>query len=346
MPESLLHTEILQQPGVIERLLTTEIDNVQQICQQFLGRFKYIQIAARGTSDNAARYAQYLFQIKNHIPVSLATPSVFSVYQQPPVMDEALVIAISQSGMSPDIISVVEEAARQRRPTLVLTNDTSSPLAQAAEAVIPLHAGAERAVAATKTYTASLAAVALLSYAMAGDPSMLDEMLKLPSWINETLVNTLALTSRMERYTFVERGVVIGRGFNYSTAFEVALKIKELTGITTVPYSSADFMHGPIASVHQGYPVIAITSHGVVHADILELIGKVRQLDADLVVISDDPAACALAQFAMPTPQGMPEWLSPVVNIIPGQILGWQIAMHKGLNPDQPKGLSKITETV
>ncbi len=346
MTQSILQQEIMQQPAVIEGLIHAERERVKKLASQFKGRFKYVLIAARGTSDNAARYAQYLFQINNHIPVSLATPSVFSVYQQPPVLDEALVLAISQSGKSPDIISVIEEGRRQGRPTLALTNDPDSPLAGAADAVIPLHAGEEKAIAATKTYTASLTAVALLSYAMAGAESMLTEMVKLPGWIDQTLASTLSLIGRMERYTFVERGVVIGRGYNYCTAFEVALKIKELTGITTVPYSSADFLHGPITTVHQGYPVIAISQRGVVHADMLDMIKKVRVLGADLVVISDDPQACEQAQFAMPTPEGIPEWLSPVANAVPGQILGWQIALQKGLDPDRPKGLSKVTETV
>lgn len=346
MQESILFQEIMQQPAAIERLVNLEYANVVKIADNLRRRFKYIMIAARGTSDNAARYAQYLFQIHNRIPVMLATPSVFSVYQRPPQLEDALVIAISQSGKSPDIISVVEEAKRQGRPSLVITNGPDSTLSAAADAVIPLQAGIEKAVAATKTYTSSLAALAILSCSLLGDNILMDDLHRLPERVDATLQGILPLVGRMERYLLMERGAVIGRGFNYCTAFEIALKVKELTGVTTVPYSSADFLHGPIASIHQGYPVIAIAQRGQVYRDILDVINKVRALGAELAVISDDPDAQAMANLVLPTPAGIPEWLSPVTNVLPGQILGWQIAVQKGLDPDKPRGLSKITETL
>lgn len=346
MQESALQQEIMEQPAAIQRLIDAEKGTILPLAARIKDKFKYVLIAARGTSDNAARYAQYLFQIVNHIPVGLSTPSVFSMYRQPPNLDGALVLAISQSGQSPDIISVLAEARRQGRPTIAVTNDTASPLAQTADAVIDLCAGPERAVAATKTYTNSLTAMALLSYGLHSDASMLTAIQNLPAWVERTLALTLPLMGRMERYRFMTHGEVIGRGYNYCTAFEIALKIKELTGVTTEPYSSADFLHGPIATLKVGYPVLAIAHPGVMFADMLELIQKAKCLGAELVLISDNRQVCDLANLALPIPEGVPEWLSPIVNVLPGQIMGWQMALSRGLNPDAPKGLSKVTETL
>jgi glucosamine--fructose-6-phosphate aminotransferase (isomerizing) len=156
LQSTILESEIQQQPDIIRHLIESERENVERIVQKVQHKFKYILIAARGTSDNAARYAQYLFGINNQIQVALATPSIFSIYEKAVNLDEALVIGISQSGQSPDIISVLTEGKKQGRPTLALTNDPESPLGKVAEHVIPLWANPEKAVAATKTYTSSL----------------------------------------------------------------------------------------------------------------------------------------------------------------------------------------------
>jgi len=341
-----LENEILEQPAAMQQLIENEFEHIKSLSAQLAGKFQYILIAARGTSDNAARYAQYLFQIVNKIPVMLATPSVFSLYKQTPNLEGALVIAISQSGQSPDIVSVVTAAHRQSRPTIAITNDPTSPLAKAADHTIQLSAGIEKAVAATKTYTTSLGTIAMLSTAFYQDQAMAAAVVNLPTWIQKTLDLNLNAVSRMERYRFMEYGVVIGRGYNYATAFEIALKVKELTGVTTVPYSSADFLHGPIATLKSGYPVISITHSGVMYPDMMDINKRVKSLGADLLIISDSQDARYLGNMALPIPEEIPEWLSPIVNVLPGQILGWQIALAKGLNPDEPKGLSKVTETL
>lgn len=342
---SKLEQEIREQPEVLRRLIETSADQAQAIMDSVRGKFNYILIAARGSSDNAARYAQYLFQIVNEVPVALATPSVFSLYHKAPKLEGALILGISQSGQSPDIVSVLEEASRQGRPSVAVTNDTNSPLAQAAQFYLDLQTGQEKAVAATKTYTASLVAMALLSNALKKDKAAFAEIQRLPAQVQEAVEKTMQQTSRMERYRYMQHGAVIGRGYNYSTAFEVALKIKELTGITTVPYSSADFLHGPVASLNAGYPVFAIAPQGVMAADMAAIIARAKATQAELVVISDLPELLSHAQLPLPIPQGVPEWLSPIVAVIPGQILAWQMALSRGLDPDKPKGLSKVTET-
>lgn len=343
---SILEKEINEQPAVITRLLEQETENVRRLTADLRGRFSHVVIAARGTSDNAARYAKYLFGAHNQLQVALATPSLFTLYQQPPRMDGALVIGISQSGQSPDIVSVVAEGWRQGRPTVAITNDVASPLAQAAESVIPLHAGSELAVAATKTYTASLAAMALFSAQLAGDGALVAPLRALPESIAQTLADLAPILGRVERYRFMTHCAVIGRGFNFATVFEIALKVKELTRVVAEPYSSADFRHGPIAMVHDGFPVILVAPRGAVVDDIRTLIGDLKGLGAEQLIISDDAQLLKGAHLALPLPAGLPEWLTPLVAVLPGQLFGLTLAQVKGLDPDQPLGLSKVTETL
>lgn len=340
----MLENEINQQPQVIKRLLEREADNVGRLVEDLRGRFTYVVIAARGTSDNAARYAKYLFGAHNGLPVALATPSLFTLYRRPPRLEHALVIGISQSGQSPDVKSVIEEGRRQGQPTLALTNFPGSALAKAADHVLPLHAGSEKAVAATKTYTASLALLALLSSAMAADGARLDQLRQLPQLVEETLRILRPVMNRAERYRYMTDCAVIGRGYNYATAFEISLKIKELTRVVAEPYSSADFLHGPIAMIQAGFPTIAIAPTGAVFDDMRNLILKMKELQAECLIVSDSQSLLEQAELAMPLP-AVPEWLSPVLCVIPGQLFGLVLARVKGYDPDRPEGLRKVTET-
>ena len=313
---SYIEDEIFSQPEIINSLIQKEKSHILQVSEKIRGKYKYIMIAARDTSDNAARYGQYLFQIHNGIPVVLATPSVFSIYNKQPVLDVALVMAISQSGMSPGIVSVLEVGKLQGRPTIAITNNLDSPLSNIADDTIYMNAGVENSVAATKTYTSSLITLALLSLGIARNNSMTEILEKIPKWTQETLKNTLKIYQHMERYRFLEHCLLIGRGFNYCTAFEIALKVKELTGITTAPYSSADFLHGPVAAIHKGYPIIIIAHKGNVYRDIIKVIKKVTKLGAELLIISDDLEIQKFAQLFIKTPNNVPEWISPVINVL------------------------------
>lgn len=343
---SILEKEILQQPKVIKRLLEMESDHVANLTKKLIGRFEYIMIAARGTSDNAARYAQYLFGARNRLPVGLATPSLFTLYKTPPSLSGALVIAISQSGQSPDIIEVIAEGKRQGRPTLAIVNHQDSPLASLADDVILLHAETEQAIAATKTYTASLAAMALLSTALQNDSQAYLELCKVPDWIEHTFDMVEPILNRVERYRYMTHCAVIGRGYNYSTAFEIALKIKELTQTIAEPYSSADFRHGPIAMVRNGFPIILVAPLGFVHQDLKDLVQELRLFDSEMLIISDDEDLLNHAHFSLPIPTGIPEWLSPLITVIPGQLFSLRLAISKGLDPNQPEGLTKVTRTL
>jgi glucosamine--fructose-6-phosphate aminotransferase (isomerizing) len=345
---SILYQEIHQQPEVVRMFLATQRDQVVQIAEQIFKReITHIVIAARGTSDNAARYAQYLFGANNQISVALATPSLYTLYEAPPTLRDALVIGISQSGRSPDIVSVIETSRQQGQPTLAITNVPDSPLAQAAEWTIDLQAGDEKAVAATKTYTASLAALALLSTAISGNRQHAADLGKVPLWMQATLSQTAENISKIERYTYITRSAVIGRGFNYSTAFEAALKIKELTRIVTEPYSSADFLHGPISVLGAGFrfPLLVIAPSGKTQIDLENFLATIKTRNAAAVVISDQADILSQADVPLQLPGDVPEWLSPMVAIIPAQMMALQLTLARGLDPDQPVGLKKVTET-
>ncbi len=307
---------------------------------------QYVFLAARGTSDNAGRYANYLLGARNSLPLALATPSLFTYYKQPPKLKGALVIGISQSGQSPDIVSVLAEARRQGCPTLTITNEVSSPLASVSDFILALGAGKEKAVAATKTYTGELMAIALLSTALRGEAKAWEELERVADWMEAALEQDTRIAEAIQRYRYIDQTVVLGRGFNYATAFEWALKLKELSYINAEPYSSADFLHGPIAMLERGFPVMAVASRGKV---LSPMVGMIRQLkrdfQAELVVISNDPKALALAGTPLPTPADVPEWLSPLVTILPAQLFTYHLTRAKGYDPDHPRSIQKVTET-
>lgn len=342
-----LKEEIYQQPAVLQHLLDNQWQTIRQVGRELRRRaFSYAFLAARGTSDHAGLYAKYLWGSYNRLPVALATPSLFSLYQKAPNLTDALVLGISQSGQSPDIVSVVAEGRRQGRPTLAITNDPDSPLAQAAEFVLDIQAGEEKAVAATKTYTAQLMTVALLSIALSDDEARLAELRRAPALVQDALALDESIAQIAERYRYMDQCVVLGRGYNYATAFEWSLKMKELAYLVTGPYSSADFRHGPIAMVAQGFPVLAVAVDGAVFADMLGLLQSLLDdHQAELLVIANRREALDLARSPLALPTDMPEWLSPLVTIVPGQLFSYHLTLAKGLDTESPRGLRKVTKT-
>ena len=342
-----IHTEIFEQPDTMQNLLAKQQAEVSRIASEIRRReVGYVFLAARGTSDNAGRYANYLWGAHNGLPVALAAPSLFTFYGQPPHLKGALVVGVSQSGQSPDIVSVVAEGKKQGCLTLAITNAPDSPLAQTADLVIDVQAGVERAVAATKTYTAELMAMAMLSVALAGDQARGAELGHVPDWARQILGLEEQIERIAERYRYMERCVVIGRGFNYATAFEWSLKLKELTYVVAEPYSSADFQHGPIAMVERGFPVMAVAPRGAVYDSILPLLALLReQHRAELLVISDSAEALALAQSPIRLPSGIPEWLTPLVAILPAQLFCYHLTRAKGYDTEAPRTIRKVTET-
>jgi glucosamine--fructose-6-phosphate aminotransferase (isomerizing) len=343
-----VYREIHEQPDVLARLLQEERGAAEALAAEIKRRnIQYVVIAARGTSDNAGRYAQYLLGAINGLYVGLATPSLFTIYNAPPTFGgNALVLGISQSGKSPDIVAVLAEAKRQGALTAAITNFPESDLGQVADFVIDLHAGEELAVAATKTYTAELAAIALLSAALSGDADMARALDSAPAHVAQTLSLNSSLDCIAERYRYAQVCVTIGRGYNYSTAFELALKLKEMTYTVVEPYSSADFLHGPLALIALGFPVITVAPSGRMLAEMKTFMATAKERGAEVIVISDDAEALAMGRVALALPTGVPEWLSPICAIVPGQLLAMHLSHTRDFDPDRPRALHKVTETL
>jgi glucosamine--fructose-6-phosphate aminotransferase (isomerizing) len=325
---TILHDEIAEQPAVLARLLDT-ID-LDPIVAALTPRPRFAVIAARGSSDNVARYAQHVLGRLTGLPVALATPSLHTLYGTPPRLDGALVIGISQSGASPDVTAVVQDGTEQGQVTLAITNDPRSPMGTAARHVIELGTGEERSIAATKTYTASLAAVAALAAALAGEQALAADLRALPDQVAQQL------DKPVEAEIDWQRCAVIGRGANYGTAFEAALKVKELTGIAAEPYSPPDLMHGPIAVLGPDHGVLAFAPSGPAAPGVHEAVAEARRRGAPAIVVGPGADIDLVP---------MPEWLSPLGAVIPAQRLAAATAEARGVDVDRPFGLHKITRT-
>src|SRR5215471_5845556 len=286
-PITQLEQEIREQPEVLARLLRDGRSAILELAER-LRRAPpaWVTVAARGTSDNAARYAQYVLGFKNRLSVALAAPSLYTLYASPPKLGGALVIGISQSGQSPDVISVVAEGRRQGAVTVAITNDLSSPLAVAAEHPLAIHAGSEKAVAASKTYTAQLLTVAMLAAAISDDAAAWEEIERIPDAVTETIQHAAdTVVEAALHCRAADRFAVLGRGFNYATAFEIALKLKETSYVVAEPYSFADFRHGPAALLERGFPVLLVVTK--VHEDLAALLDLLEERGADVTAISD-----------------------------------------------------------
>ena len=342
----LFESEIREQPETLARLFREgrpEAEAIGRAVRAAAPRF--VVLAARGSSDNAARYAQYLLGLENRLVVALATPSLFTHYASPPSLAGALVVGISQSGQSPDVVEVVREGRRQGALTVAVSNDPASPLAAAAELSLALRAGAERAVAATKTYTAQIAALAMMSAATAGREDLWSELLALPDQVEAAIAGARGLETAVQVLSKASRLVVVGRGFHLSTAFEVALKIKETSYLTADPYSSADFLHGPIAMLEPDLPLLIVSTGPKPFAEMGDLAARAKAVGAPVLALSDDPGLLASADAPLPLAGAAPEWLAPITAVALGQLLALALARARGLNPDAPRGLRKVTLT-
>jgi len=342
-----LREEILEQPAAIGRLLDSAPAAFAPISDAVRSRRpRFVVIAARGTSDNAGIYAQYLLAIRNGLTVALAAPSTVTLYGARPNMAESLVVGISQSGRSPDIVAVVEEARRQGALTIALTNDPDSALAEIAHHVIDLRAGPELATAATKTYTTELLAAALLSTALdPPSPSESADLARLPALLTEALTAEPHARDLAAAHADRQRAVVLGRGYSYPSAREWALKLQEMALVAAMSYSAADFEHGPLALAEPGLPVLAVAPSGPELDAQIDLLTRLKQdHGARLLVVSDASAARDIDE-GLALPAGIPPWLAPIVEIVPAQLYAYHLTVARGLNPDHPRSISKITET-
>ncbi len=351
---SMMLKEIEQQPEVLARMLDSSSKQVKAISRRFaVERPESIVLVARGTSDNAATFARYLLEILLGIPTSLAAPSISTVYGTAACRKGSLVVGISQSGESTDTNLYLENAAKAGATTLGITNEAKSSMAKLSDEVLAVRAGREKSVAATKTYTGQLLAVYQLARALgAAIPD--SALARLPELVAKQLRLKDRVCGLAERYRYMERAVVVGRGLNYSNAFEFALKMMETSYVVAERFSGADFAHGPIALVEQGFPVFAITPGGPTNNGTRSLLDRLVVAGAETVAIGPSKVVRSLGTTktiplagSIPVVRGFPEDLmTPIPLIVPCQLFAAYLSAHKGLDPDHPRMLSKVTKTI
>jgi glucosamine--fructose-6-phosphate aminotransferase (isomerizing) len=340
--------EIRQQPEALARTLSAEMRRVERFKRLLeKNRPRLVVLVARGTSDNAALFGRYLIEITTGIPVSLAAPSIATLYHAPMDYRDTLVVAISQSGESTDTNLVLERARQQGVRTLGITNESGSTLARTAEHVFLVRAGKEKSVAATKTYTGQMLGMYLLAYALGGGVRMSD-LERIPEAVAAALQLEPEIDALSERYRFMRYAVVVGRGLNYANAFEFALKLMETCYIVAERFSSADFLHGPIALVEPNFPVFAFAPPGVTWSSLSETMDRLKSLEAEIVAITDggNREVESRATRVIRLPRRLKEVLTPIPYIVPAQLFAACLAVQKGLNPDKPRTLSKVTLTL
>jgi glutamine---fructose-6-phosphate transaminase (isomerizing) len=339
-------TEIRQQPDVIKELVASERGNIESLVREVKSRgIEFIVIAARGTSDNAGIFGKYLFDINNGMPTALAAMSAVTLYKAKLKLQKALVIGISQSGQAADVAEYLESARSQGALTAAITNEAGSRITKESDFTILCHAGKEKSVAATKTYTSSLAALYMISAGLSEDSKMVDQLLSATEPMRKVIELDDFIRDRALRYRYMDECYVLARGINYATAFEAALKMSETCRLGAKPYSAADFLHGPIAVVGQGTPCFLFAPDGKGYKDVLDIAHKLRGKGAELIIAANNQEILDLATTAFRLPEGVEEIVSPLVYIIAGQLFAYHLAMIKGYDPDRPEGLSKVTVT-
>lgn len=338
--------EIAEQPAALDRTLRAERNHARKF-QRFAERqkFRMIVLVARGTSDNAALFGRYLLELTTGIPVSLAAPSISTLYHARLDLKQTLMVGISQSGESTDVNLVLRSGRRQGAYTVGITNETGSTMARIVDDVFTVRAGRQRSVAATKTYTGQLLALYLIASGL-GPVVQLDDVARIPAWVDRALTLRRPLEELVERYRFMRQAIVVARGLNYASAFEFALKLMETCYVIAERFSSADFLHGPIAMVERDLPIFLFHPPGPCRPMLTALARKLRRMHAETVLFTSQGVPLPPATRAIRIPATIPEIYTPIPYIVPGQIFAEQLAAAKGLNPDKPRFLQVVTRTI
>jgi glucosamine--fructose-6-phosphate aminotransferase (isomerizing) len=339
-----MRVEIAEQPEALRRTfqaLRSQIGELEALATDT----RQVLFIARGSSDNAAVYGQYLCSARAGRLATMASPSVATVYRARLDLREVLAVAVSQSGATEEIVATLDWARACGARTVAVTNASGSPLTEMADVTLATQAGPELSVPATKTYTTQLAAMAILAVALAGGAVGAGELERVPEAVAEMLEAAPAAEALAERLVAVETLVVSGRGYAYSTALELSLKLKETCYLTALGLSHADLVHGPIAIVDAGTPALLVAAGD--GPTLLEMTGLARRIaatGAPVYGIGGDHEFAAACRAALPGPS-LPEHLAPFALIVPGQLLTEALARAKGLDPDAPRGLGKVTQT-
>jgi glucosamine--fructose-6-phosphate aminotransferase (isomerizing) len=346
MAVSLMFQEIAEQPAALAKTIQEERSKVERLGSFLQARdVDLIVLVARGSSDNAALFGRYLLEVTTGIPVSLAAPSVHTIYQAKLKLKRALVIGVSQSGEGEDINLVLENARACGAYTVGITNEGSSSMTRVVDETLLMHGGRERSVAATKTYTGQMLLFYMLAAALS-DGHTAPAYEAIPEHAAHALRGQAAISELVERYVFMENCVVVGRGLIYANAYELALKLMETCYVVAERFSSADFLHGPVAMVERHFPVILFAPPGAMLPGVKELLARLKELRADTLVITADEEAARTSSRAILLPDEIDEFLAPIPYIIPGQLFAALLADAKGLDPDAPRSLSKVTRTL
>lgn len=339
--------EIAEQPAALRRTIAEESAKVSRLGKFLRGRgIDLIVLVARGSSDNASLFGRYLLEIKTGIPVSLSAPSVHTLYGARLDLRRALVVGVSQSGEGEDINRVLENARAGGAYTVGITNEPASSMTGLVDETLLTHGGRERSVAATKTFTGQMLHFYMLASALAEDEEARIDYTSIPDWAERALELRSQVAEIVERYVFMENCVVVGRGLLYANAYEMALKLMETCYVVAERFSSADFLHGPLAMVERHFPVLLFAQPGVTREATRSLVERLRELRADTLAITEDEGIAASCTRALRMPAGLDELLAPIPYIIPAQLFAAMLADCKGLNPDAPRSLSKVTRTL
>jgi glucosamine--fructose-6-phosphate aminotransferase (isomerizing) len=338
--------EIGAQPEALARTIEAERGKIARLGKFLKDRgIDLIVLVARGSSDNAALFGRYLLEITTGIPVSLSAPSVHTLYQAKLKLQHALVIGVSQSGEGEDINLVLANARECGAYTVGITNEANSSMASLVDETLVMHGGRERSVAATKTFTGQMMLFYMLAAELAAESKRLAYE-SIPDFTARALEQKPAILELVQRYVFMENCVVVGRGLAYANAYELALKLMETCYVVAERFSSADFLHGPLAMVERHFPVFLFAPPGVMLSGVKDLIRRLRELHADTIAITADLEAASLCTRAVIMPREIDEFLAPIPYIIPGQLFAALLAEAKGLDPDSPRSLSKVTRTL
>lgn len=338
--------EIMEQPRVLSKCLDKNSQTIMAIVKTIKEReIHSVIIAARGTSDHAAVYGKYVIELMTGIPVSLASPSVFTLYEKTLKLKGSLVIGISQSGEAADVLEVIKGANKEGAVTVGITNFEDSPLATHSSFHLNCECGEEKSVAATKTFTAQMFLLASLVAEWTEDEDMKKALGLLPELITETFKISDQIINNVKRYRFMNECFVLARGINYAVALETSLKIQETTYVRAKAYASSDFHHGPFAMIDDNMPVFIFAPNGPSINDMTEMIKKLKDKGADITIISNNEEILKMGDCSFKIPQTASDMISPFINVVVAQMFACQLALAKGLNPDSPRSLNKVTIT-
>jgi len=338
--------EIQQQPVIIPKTVKKNFNIIKKICDKIKTYdIRFIEFVARGSSDNACMFGKYFLEYMYGIPTGLMAPSLFSLYNEKTNLKNVLVFGVSQSGQTPEILEVLKKSKKCGAYTIGITNNPKSEIVNIADDVICLNAGKEQAVPATKTYTAQLAIFYIIGFVLAEKFKMLDNFVaKVPKFINEIINRKEEIKFIAQQYRFARDLVVLGRGLNISTAMETALKLKETCYVKAEALSASDFLHGPIAMVGQDLPVIIYAPKDPTFQHLFDTAKRLKnEFNTEMLIISTEKEITKFTNNKVLIPKKVEPLFSPIVYIVVGQLFAYYLAKSKNINPDNPRGLKKVT---